>query len=335
MGVVWQSVIPFVMGAGGDMKLRYLLLLLAVLACTSIFIGVEDLSPLDIFHLNKEQAGTLFDSRSPRLVSIIIAGMSLSICGLIMRQISRNKFVSPTTAGTMDWARLGILISLMLFTSASPLVKMSIAFVFALAGNFLFMKILERIKFNDAIFIPLVGLMLGNIVSSVATFIAYKYDLIQNLSSWSQGDFSLVVKGRYELLYLSIPLLIIAYVYADKFTVAGMGESFSVNLGLKYKRVVNIGLIIVSLIASLVILTVGMLPFLGLIIPNMVSIYKGDNLRKRLPHTALLGAVFVLFCDILGRVIIFPYEISIGLMVGVIGAGIFLYMLLRRKAYES
>ncbi|AJK64161.1 putative ABC transporter permease [Bacillus amyloliquefaciens KHG19] len=305
------------------------------MACTSIFIGVEDLSPLDIFHLNKEQAGTLFDSRLPRLVSIIIAGMSLSICGLIMQQISRNKFVSPTTAGTMDWARLGILISLMLFTSASPLVKMSIAFVFALAGNFLFMKILERIKFNDAIFIPLVGLMLGNIVSSIATFIAYKYDLIQNLSSWLQGDFSLVVKGRYELLYLSIPLVIIAYVYADKFTVAGMGESFSVNLGLKYKRVVNIGLIIVSLIASLVILTVGMLPFLGLIIPNMVSIYKGDNLRSSLPHTALLGAVFVLFCDILGRVIIFPYEISIGLMVGVIGSGIFLYMLLRRKAYES
>ncbi|KAF6600916.1 MULTISPECIES: ABC transporter permease [unclassified Bacillus (in: firmicutes)] len=317
------------------MKLRYLLLLLAVLACTSIFIGVEDLSPLDIFHLNKEQAGTLFDSRLPRLVSIIIAGMSLSICGLIMQQISRNKFVSPTTAGTMDWARLGILISLMLFTSASPLVKMSIAFIFALAGNFLFMKILERIKFNDAIFIPLVGLMLGNIVSSIATFIAYKYDLIQNLSSWLQGDFSLVVKGRYELLYLSIPLVIIAYVYADKFTVAGMGESFSVNLGLKYKRVVNIGLIIVSLIASLVILTVGMLPFLGLIIPNMVSIYKGDNLRSSLPHTALLGAVFVLLCDILGRVIIFPYEISIGLMVGVIGSGIFLYMLLRRKAYES
>ncbi|MGG1131018.1 ABC transporter permease [Bacillus velezensis] len=317
------------------MKLRYLLLLLAVLACTSIFIGVEDLSPLDIFHLNKEQAGTLFDSRLPRLVSIIIAGMSLSICGLIMQQISRNKFVSPTTAGTMDWARLGILISLMLFTSASPLVKMSIAFIFALAGNFLFMKILERIKFNDAIFIPLVGLMLGNIVSSIATFIAYKYDLIQNLSSWLQGDFSLVVKGRYELLYLSIPLVIIAYVYADKFTVAGMGESFSVNLGLKYKRVVNIGLIIVSLIASLVILTVGMLPFLGLIIPNMVSIYKGDNLRSSLPHTALLGAVFVLFCDILGRAIIFPYEISIGLMVGVIGSGIFLYMLLRRKAYES
>lgn len=153
------------------------------------------------------------------------------------------------------------------------------------------------------------------------------------MSSWLQGDFSLVVKGRYELLYLSIPLVIIAYVYADKFTLAGMGESFSVNLGLKYKRVVNIGLIIVSLITSLVILTVGMLPFLGLIIPNIVSIYRGDNLKSSLPHTVLLGAVFVLFCDILGRIIIFPYEISIGLMVGIIGSGIFLFMLLRRKAY--
>lgn len=315
------------------MKLRYLFILLIILAVTSVFIGVEDLSPLDLFDLSKQEASTLFASRLPRLISIIIAGLSMSICGLIMQQISRNKFVSPTTAGTMDWARLGILISLLLFTSASPLIKMLVAFVFALAGNFLFMKILERIKFNDTIFIPLVGLMLGNIVSSIATFIAYKYDLIQNVSSWLQGDFSLVVKGRYELLYLSIPLVIIAYVYADKLTLAGMGESFSVNLGLKYKRVVNIGLIIVSLITSLVILTVGMLPFLGLIIPNIVSIYRGDNLKSSLPHTALLGAVFVLFCDILGRIIIFPYEISIGLMVGIIGSGIFLFMLLRRKAY--
>ncbi|MFP7321849.1 petrobactin ABC transporter permease YclN [Bacillus spizizenii] len=315
------------------MKLRYLFILLIILAVTSVFIGVEDLSPLDLFDLSKQEASTLFASRLPRLISIVIAGLSMSICGLIMQQISRNKFVSPTTAGTMDWARLGILISLLLFTSASPLMKMLVAFVFALAGNFLFMKILERIKFNDTIFIPLVGLMLGNIVSSIATFIAYKYDLIQNVSSWLQGDFSLVVKGRYELLYLSIPLVIIAYVYADKFTLAGMGESFSVNLGLKYKRVVNIGLIIVSLITSLVILTVGMLPFLGLIIPNIVSIYRGDNLKNSLPHTALLGAVFVLFCDILGRIIIFPYEISIGLMVGIIGSGIFLFLLLRRKAY--
>ncbi|CAH0172692.1 MULTISPECIES: ABC transporter permease [Priestia] len=315
------------------MKFYQLILVFAVLAVSSLFIGVQDLSATDLFHLTKEESQTLFFSRFPRLLSIIMAGMSLSICGLIMQQITRNKFVSPTTAGTMDWARLGVLISLLVFASASPLLKMSIAFIFSLAGNLLFMRILDRIKFNDTIYIPLVGLMLGSIVSSLATFIAYKYDLIQNLSSWLQGDFSLVVKGRYELLYLSIPLVIIAYLYADKFTVAGMGESFSINLGVKYKQIVNIGLVIVSLITSITILTVGMLPFLGLIIPNIVSIYRGDHLRKSLPHTALLGAVFVLACDILGRVIIFPYEISIGLMVGVIGSAIFLFMLIRRGRY--
>ncbi len=301
----------------------------------SLFIGVKNITPLDILNFKNEQVEIFLISRVPRLISIIVAGISLSICGLIMQQITRNKFVSPTTAGTMDCARLGVLVSLMVFTTESPIVKMIVAFIFALGGTFIFMKILKKIKFKDNIFIPLVGIMFGNIISSISTFFAYKYDLIQNISSWLQGDFSMIMRGRYELLYISIPLVIIAFIYANKFTVAGMGEEFAVNLGLNYQRVINIGLIIVAMISSLVLLTVGMIPFLGLIIPNIVSIYRGDNLRNSLPHTALLGAVFVLACDILGRIVIFPYELSIGLMVGVIGSGIFLYLLMRRNAYAT
>ena len=315
------------------MRKRYLVLILIALSITSLFIGVRDLTPLDLFRLTEDQIQTLLIVRFPRLVSIIIAGVGMSVCGLIMQQLTRNRFVSPTTAGTLDSARLGILVSLILFTSASPIQKMAVAFAFALAGTFIFMKILERIKFKDTIFIPLVGLMFGNIVSSITTFFAYRYDLIQNMSAWLQGNFASVVKGSYELLYISIPVLMIAYIFANKFTVAGMGEEFSVNLGLNYKQVVNIGLVIVAAITSVVVLTVGMIPFLGLIIPNIVTIYKGDNLRENLPYTALLGAIFVLFCDILGRLLIFPYEIAIGLTVGVIGSAIFLYLLLRRKTY--
>ncbi|GLY09405.1 ABC transporter permease [Bacillus badius] len=316
------------------MKKRYLVMALIVLSIGSLFIGVTHISPLHLFNLTDDQTQIVWKSRIPRLVSIIIAGMSLSISGLIMQQLSRNRFVSPTTAGTLDSARLGILVSLILFTAASPIEKMVVAFLFALAGTFLFMKILDKIKFKDTVFIPLVGLMFGNILTSIATFFAYKYDLIQNMAAWLQGDFSMVISGRYELLYISIPLLVIAYIYAERFTLAGMGEDFAMNLGLNYKRVVNIGLVIVALSATLVVLTVGMIPFLGLIIPNIVSIYQGDHLKKSLSHTALLGAVFVLFCDIIGRVIIYPYEIPIGLTVGVIGSGIFLYLLMRRKAYE-
>ncbi|MGG0860238.1 ABC transporter permease [Bacillus pumilus] len=315
------------------MKLYQLSLLFVCLACVSLFVGVQDLSILQMFHLTDGQLHTLVSSRIPRLMSIVLAGMSLSLCGFIMQSMTRNKFVSPTTAGTMDWAKLGILAAMLVFTHASPLMKMGIAFLFTLAGNLLFLKILRHIKVNDTIYVPLVGLMFGGIVSSISTFIAYKYDLIQNVSAWLQGDFSLIVQGRYELLYVSVPLLIIAYLYADRFTVAGMGESFAINLGLTYKRVMAVGLVIVSMITSVTILTVGMLPFLGLIIPNIVSIYRGDHLKKSLPHTALLGAIFVLICDVLGRVIIYPYEISVGLMVGIVGSAIFLYMLLRRKRY--
>ncbi|WP_188456062.1 ABC transporter permease [Virgibacillus oceani] len=315
------------------MKIRYLVLIVIVLSISSVFIGVSNIAPWDIFNLSADQLEILMISRIPRLISILIAGMSMSICGLIMQQLSRNKFVSPTTAGTLDSARLGVLVALMVFTSASPMQKMLVSFLFALIGTFVFMKILEKIKLKDAIFIPLVGLMFGNIISSLATFFAYKNDLIQNMSSWMQGDFSMIMSGNYELMYASIPILIIAYLFANKFTIAGMGEDFSKNLGLNYRQVVNIGLIIVALVTASVVLTVGVIPFLGLIIPNIVTIYQGDHLKKSLLHTALLGAVFVLACDMIGRLIIYPYEIPISLTVGVIGSGIFIYLLLRRKKY--
>lgn len=316
------------------MKIIYLAVALVILSITSLFVGVSNISVLDVLtmSLTEKQWQVMWVSRVPRLVSLIIAGVGLSVVGLIMQQLTRNKFVSPTTAGTLDSARLGILVSMLIFTSASPLFKVGLAFLFALAGTFVFTKILDKIKFKDVIFVPLVGLMFGNIVGSITTFFAYRYDLIQSIGAWLFGDFSGIIKGQYEMLYISVPALIIAYLYANKFTIAGMGEDFSTNLGLKYKQVVNIGLVIVALVTSVIVLTVGMLPFLGLIIPNIVSIYRGDNLRNSLPYTAMLGAIFIIACDVLGRLIIYPYEIPIGLTVGVIGSAIFLYLLLRRRA---
>jgi iron complex transport system permease protein len=315
------------------MKKRFLLPVLIILSGISLFVGVSSITPLDLLDLQSEETHIFLISRLPRLISILLAGAGMSIAGLIMQQLSRNKFVSPTTAGTLDATKLGILVAMLMFADASMMEKMAVAFVFALAGTLLFMQILDRIKFKDAIFIPLIGLMFGNILSSVTTFFAYRADLIQNMSAWLQGDFSAVMKGRYELLYISVPIVIIAYLYANRFTVAGMGEDFSKNLGLAYRRIVNIGLILVALITVTVVLTVGVIPFLGLIIPNVISIFKGDHLQKTLPHTALLGAIFLLICDVLGRMLIYPYEISISLMVGIIGSGIFLYLLFRRRAH--
>ena len=313
------------------MNKRFLIPILILLSIASIFIGVKDISPLDIFTLGEEEIQIIVLSRLPRLISIIVAGFGMSICGLIMQQITQNKFVSPTTAATIDSAKLGILVSLILFSASSTIIKMIVSFIFALIGSLLFMGVLKKIKYKNPVIIPLLGIMVGNVINSITTFFAYRYDLIQNMSSWMQGNFSMIIKGRYELLYISIPIVVIAFFYANKITLAGMGEEFSISLGLNYNRVVNIGISIVALISSTVVITVGQIPFLGLVVPNIVSMYQGDNLKKSILPTGLFGAIFLLICDILGRLLIYPYEIPIGFTVGVVGSFIFLLLLVRRN----
>jgi len=289
----------------------------------------------DVLQGNNMQLQILLISRIPRLLSIIITGIGMSISGLIMQQLTRNRFVSPTTAGTINFAQLGMLLAMLFFTDSTLMQRMTVSFICALAGSFLFMVIMRRIKFQNTLFVPLIGMMLGNIVSSVTTFIALQYNLVQNISSWSQGSFTNVLRGNFELVYLGIPFVIIAYFYANKFTIAGMGEDFSKNLGLNYNLIVNIGLIIISLITASIVVTIGNIPFIGLIVPNIVTMWLGDNLKNNLGITAIVGAIFLLVCDIVSHLIIFPFEVTISLTVGIIGSVIFLFLIMRRKSYES
>lgn len=314
------------------MRIVTYILLLLVLSVTSLFVGVSDLGIADILKMNNEKWELLKISRVPRMASLIIAGSGLSVSGLIMQQITQNKFVSPTTAGTLDAAKLGLLVAMLLIPASGLFMMSVLAFAITFAASILFFYIAGKVRYRNIIFIPLVGIIFGSILNSIATFFAYKFNVVQNVHAWMVGDFSGVLQGNYEIIYLSIPAVIITYIYANQFTVAGMGESFAMNLGLNYRSIVNIGLFCVSLSVTAIVLTIGTIPFLGLIIPNIVSIFYGDNLRKTLPVTALMGSIFLLICDIIGRTIYFPYEIPIGMVVGIIGGVIFLILLLKKKA---
>lgn len=316
------------------LRLDVLAILLIILGLISLFIGVIHIPVAQLLKLSKDEIDVLILARIPRTVSIIITGMSLSICGLVMQQLTQNKFVSPTTAGTMDCAKFGILISIIFFAGSSFLTQVFIASFFALLGSLIFLQILNKIRVKDVIFVPLIGLMFGGIISSVSTFFAYQLNLIQNMQSWLQGNFSNLMQGSYEALYISMPLLVLVYFYANKITIVGMGKDMALNLGISYKFIMNLGLIIVAVISSTVILTVGVIPFLGLIIPNIVSIYKGDNLKDNIATITLLGAVFLLLCDIFSRLIIAPFEVPISLTVGIVGSFIFAFILLKRRAYD-
>ena len=312
------------------LKLRFLIPLTLVLAVASIFIGVGNVSFSGLLAGRSEDWLLLTNSRLPRLISIVIAGASLSISGLILQCLSRNRFVSPTTAGLEDSARFGVLLALILLPASTGWLQTSFAAFTTFLGAMCFMAILNTLKHRDTVFVPLVGMMFGNIINSITVFFALQFDLLQNINAWLQGDFSSVLSGRYETLFVSIPALLLAYVFAQRFVLAGLGEDFAVNLGVNYKRTMALGLVLVSIVTAVVIVTVGSIPFLGLIVPNLVALYLGDNLKLTLPHTAVVGALLVLVCDLTGRLVIYPYEISVSLIMGIIGSVVFLSMLLKR-----
>ncbi len=310
------------------------LLLIFFLAAVSLFVGVSAVSPWSILDgtADQRQVMILLASRVPRTAALVLAGSGMAIAGTILQMLARNRFVEPSTTGTVESAGLGMLVVLLFAPEMPVMAKMLVAAVFALAGTGLFLAVLRAIPLRSVLMVPLIGIMLGGMISAVTTCFAYRFDLLQSMGAWANGDFSAVLRGRYETLWVAFALTIAAYVVADRFTVAGMGEEFSTNLGLDYRRVMAIGLFIVSTVTASVVVTAGVVPFLGLIVPNIVSMAMGDNLRKSLPWIGLCGAGLILACDIVGRTINAPFEIPVGTVLGVIGSLFFLYLLLKRQS---
>ena len=279
--------------------------------------------------MNDIQRTIFLTARIPRTLSLILAGSTLAVCGLLMQHLTQNKFVSPTTAGTLASARLGIILSMVLFSQANVFSQIVIAFFFSVLGTLFFTTFLRTIKLKNTIMVPLVGMMFGNIIQSFGTFIAIQYEMVQNVSSWLQGNFSLVTSSNVHLLFLTIPLLIIISCLAHYFTIMGLGKDVSLELGIPYLTLELIGIVLVALATTTVILTTGSIPFVGIIIPNLVAIKKGDHFGNILFPVAFFGAVFLLITDIFSRLIIFPYEIPISVIIGVLGSLAFIFLLLR------
>lgn len=320
-----------VLATGGRTSLWVSLgaVVLAVGAYLSLAVGVVPIPLSDMLSPDERQWMLLSQVRIPRLVAVLLSGAALAVAGLIMQRVTQNSFVSPSTSGTVEAAVLGILVATLLVPGISLLGKMVVAIVVAVAGTMIFLQLLQRIRHRDPIVVALVGLMYGGVLSAITVFIAYQRDLLQLLEIWTTGSFSAVMSGQYEPLYAVLAVGVLGYVFADRFTVVGMGREFATNLGVSYLRILYTALIIVSVMTAVVVVVVGAIPFLGLIVPNVVSMFMGDHVRRTLPVTALAGAGFVLLCDVIGRTVRFPYEIPVATIAGVLGAGVFVWLILR------
>lgn len=315
------------------------IVLLFALFLLSLSVGVADFSWQGLFQsLFFANTSTEFDnlqlmlvSRLPRTLAIILTGASLAVAGMVLQVVLKNRFVDPSMVGATQSAGLGLLLISLLLPTSSMFVKMLVATVSALIGIGLFLRLIKPLPPTDFLIIPLVGIVFGGIIEAITLFIAYETESLQLLSVWRFGDFSTILSGRYELLYLTGGLALVAYLLADKLTIVGLGDAIAINLGVNRQAVQWFAIVTVAMISAVVVVTVGAIPFIGLIVPNIISRMMGDRLRRCLPAVALFGASLVLLCDIVGRVIRYPYEIPVATIFGVVGAVIFLTILLRQQ----
>ncbi|MFL0564261.1 ABC transporter permease [Microbacterium sp. 179-I 1D1 NHS] len=295
------------------------------LVVLSLFVGVYDV-------IGAADGAEMFAiTRIPRTVGLVLAGAALAMCGLVMQQLTQNRFVEPTTTGTTEWAGLGLLLVMLIFPDAPLMVRMIGAVGMAFVGTMLFFLFLRRVMLTSSIIVPIVGMMLGAVVGAVSTFIALSTNLLQSMAAWFTGSFTSVLRGQYEPLWIVLLVVIAVFITADRFTIAGLGRDVATNVGVDYSRVVLIGTVLIALAAGVVTVVVGNLPFLGLIVPNVVSLIRGDDLRSNLPWVALGGIALVTVCDILARVVNAPFEVPVSLILAMVGAVVFIALLLRQR----
>ena len=296
----------------------------AALLALSLAVGQYDIRG------GADGAEMFWTTRVPHTIALVLSGTAMAMSGMVMQLLTQNRFVEPTTTGTTEWAGLGLMASLYFIPDSSLTVRMLVAVAFAFVGTLVFFAFLRRVALKSSLVVPIIGIMLGAVVSSVSTFFAMQTDLLQSLGVWFAGSYTSIIRGQYEVLWVVAVVVVVVFIFADRLTVAGLGKDVATNVGLNYERVVLLGVALVAVASGVVTVVVGMLPFIGLIVPNLVSMFRGDDLRSNLPWVCLVGIAVVTVCDILGRTIIAPFEIPVSVILGIVGAAVFVILIVRQ-----
>lgn len=294
------------------------------LAVLSLFTGVYDLSRADGFDM-------FWITRVPRTVALMLTGAAMAMAGLVMQLITQNRLVEPTTTGTLEWAGLGLLTVYLLVPAPSLMMRMTGAIVFSFIGTMVFFWFLRSVKLRSSLIVPIIGLMLGAVISAISTFLGLFFRASQAIEGWFVGSFASVQIGRYEYLWVIIVVTVLIFLLANRLTLAGLGEDIATSLGVNYNQLMMMATGLIALSVGVVATVIGNLPFLGLIVPNLVSMFRGDDLRSNLPWVCLVGMGAILVSDLISRTIIMPFELPVSLILGTVGAVVFIMILMRQR----
>ncbi|WP_404457622.1 ABC transporter permease [Oceanobacillus kapialis] len=295
------------------------------LGVISLFTGVYDI------YGQEDGMEMFFITRVPRTVALMLTGAAMAMTGLVMQLITQNRLVEPTTTGTIEWAGLGLLVVYLIFPAPTLVLRMTGAIIFSFVGTMIFFLFIRRVRLRSSLIVPIIGLMLGAVISAVSTFLGLFFQMSQVIEGWFVGSFTSVQAGRYEYLWIIVIVTILIFIYANRLTLAGLGEDVATTLGVNYNTLILLANGLIAVAVGIVAAVIGNLPFLGLIVPNIISMIRGDDLRSNLPWVCLVGMGTIMVCDIISRTIIMPFEVPVSLILGSVGAAVFIIILLRQR----
>lgn len=269
--------------------------------------------------------------RLPRVIGGMLAGIGLACAGVILQGVMNNSLASPNTIGVNSGSGFAVMLSLLLFPDRFYLQP-----VFAFLGALLTTLMVFALAYfadSSRTTIILAGITISSFLNAgINTIKLLNTDITMNLTSFLIGSLSGLTINKLLLPGLGVlTAFAISLFFAQALNLLGLGDDIARSLGLRVSFTRFLLLILSSIMAGCVVSYAGLLSFIGLIVPHICRQLFGNDARFLLPCSALLGASFVILCDLLGRVLFAPFELPAGILMAFIGGPFFLYLLLKKK----
>ena len=305
----------------------------------SVQIDLGNAFSRDLAFNDNVDANILFLARIPRIILAALTGAALSVAGAILQSLLRNDLAAPFTLGVSSGAALGavIAISLGLPYSIAGIPTIPIAAFLGSLGAISLVFSLARTRTGDfpTPILLLAGVTANFFFAALVMLIHYLSDFTQSfrIVRWLMGGLDIT---SYKTLLSISPMIFIGFAvlifYGRDFNVMSTGIQSAMSRGVEVIKVQKIGFIMASLLTGTVVSLSGPIGFVGLIVPHIVRLIVGPDLRILLPASIFFGASFLIICDTLARTLIAPTEIPVGIITSMLGGPFFVWLLKRPKS---
>ena len=338
-----------------EISVALVMLLLAVLLVLAFLwalsIGTVKLSFVQIYEgiVNQFTSGMAIETagqgpvhdiiwllRLPRLVLAALVGMGLSVCGVIMQAVVKNPLADPYILGISSGASLGATAAILLGIGVAlgeNFVGIA-AFIGAFAMSLGVLFISNLGGRSNSVKLLLAGMALSAVCGAFSSFIVYfanNKEGMQTIAYWMMGSFA---GAKWETLAVIGPIVVLAVMFfwtqSRMLNLMLLGDESALTLGTDLHIYRQIYLLVSSLIVGFVVYAAGMVGFVGLVVPHVIRMLVGTDHKKLIPVAALTGAIFLVVADGLCRIIIPRTELPIGILISIIGAPCFVYLMIKK-----